>query len=68
MSTPLMTDGQSILNKRTSRQLIGVKAVQKDREMIQHLNKRHLWERKLDVLYFVFFAIHLPVMLGMMAR
>lgn len=53
-----MTDGQSIA---TSRQLIGVKPVQKDTEM---KNRRLLWERKLDVLYFIFFLIHLPVMLG----
>lgn len=59
-----MTDGQSIANRRISRQLIGVKPVQKDREMIRHQNRRLLWERKLDVLYFIFFVIHLPVMLG----
>lgn len=60
-----MTDGQSIANKLASRQLMGVKPVQKGREMIKHRNRRLLWKRKLDVMYFIFFAIHLPVMLGM---
>lgn len=61
--TPIvkMTDGQTIGNKRISRHLIGAKPVQKNMAMTQHQNRRLLWERKVDMLYFFFFVIHLPV-------
>lgn len=76
-STPLVSKWENerqdkvIANQRFSHPIerlpnwTGRKPVQKNREMIKHQNRRLLWERKLDVLYFIFFVIHLPVMLGM---
>lgn len=32
---------------------------------MQHVQSNSIWNRKLDLLYFVFFCTHVPVMFGM---